>query len=112
MLDRATKVSAIRRQIQSGEYPMIVTERMVDLVLDDVLREEMQRGGESIPPVVTGQGDYVRYWPDCDEPGPLVPGTCDRQRERAESSCIGSALVAGVLIGVSFLAACFWGAWR
>lgn len=57
-----------------------------------------------IPPVKLGQGDYVRYWPDSNEPGPLAPGTCDRQSERAESSCLGTWFVAGCFVGASFLA--------
>lgn len=57
-----------------------------------------------IPPVVTGQGDFIRWWPDCNEPGPLVPGTCDRQAERAESSCLGTWFVAGCFVGASALA--------
>lgn len=56
-------LAAIRRQIERGEYPIVVTERMIDAILDDVLRAEMARGGEDIPPVVTGQGCFERSWP-------------------------------------------------
>lgn len=77
------------------DSPPAVLDRIVDEVAADVLREEMERGGE--PLIRVGQGDYAEE-------------TDDPFDEVGRSSMCGGLEIVGwaILLAAAWAVACFW----